>query len=367
MEDIVRIRACVIALLGFGLLPTLATAQPQDEVARVLDRFITASGGLERLRGLQSLAADAEREVYGGTFSIRLLADGRFRFETPDRAVVFDGRDYWLSYRGLVQPLAGEELEPYRHIGLQEQLLHGLLDASGQAAGLTYAGQERAHGQLCDVLAGASPEGHPRRYRFNVATGLLESIVETVPDPDLRELKNVYTFADYQPAGEVFLPTRTQAQCLTNGNEIEPLTRFTSMRVDEPVDAALLRRPEATAPPVTRKGDALIGEVLALSGGGSLITNITRADLEALGVADSTALLALVRGHETRLSYRVNPDFAAIAPGAYLAMFNATPALWLVKAYQGMRSDDSTYAAGDVVRLTLAPQETEAAGAPQGE
>lgn len=362
-----RTRTCLAGLVLAGLLPALAAGSPPDDVARVLDRFFTVSGGLERLQSLKSLAADAEREVYGGGFSARLHADGRFRIEAPDRTVVFDGRDYWLSYRGLVQPLTGDELASYRDVGLREFVFHGLLDASGAPAALTYAGQERAHGQLCDVLAGNSPEGHPRRYRFNAASGLLESIVEIVPDSTLRELKNVYAFTDYQPAGAVLLPTRTQAQCLTNGNELDPLTRFTSLRIDEPIDEATLRRPERTAPPVARQDGALAGEVLAISGGGSLITNITRDDLAALGVADSTALLAHVRGRDTRLTYRSALDFATVRPGEYLATFNGTPALWLVKAYQGMRSDDSTYAAGDAVRLTVAPTGANAADAPRGE
>jgi hypothetical protein len=367
VEDVVRTRTLLAGLVLAGLLPALAAESPPDDAARVLDRFFTASGGLERLQSLKSLAADAEREVYGGGYSVRLLADGRFRIEAPDRTVVFDGRDHWLSYRGLVQPLAGDELAGYRRVGLREFVFHGLLDAGGAPAALTYTGQERAHGQLCDVLAGTSPEGHPRRYRFNAASGLLESIVETVPDSTLRELKNVYAFTDYQPAGGMLLPTRTQAQCLTNGNELDPLTRFTSLRIDEPIDEALLRRPDAMAPPVAREERALVGEVLAISGGGSLITNITRDDLAALGVADSTALLAHVRGRDTRLTYRPALDFATVRPGEYLATFNGTPALWLVKAYQGMRSDDSTYAAGDAVRLTVAPTGANAADAPRGE
>ena len=167
------------------------------------------------------------------------------------------------------------------------------------------------------------------------------------------------------------------------------------MRVNEPVDEALFRKPEATAPQAQHQGLAvagaeasedppapmhnILGEVLALSGGGSLITNITHRDLEQMGVADSATVVALVRGRETRLLFQAEPDFAAVSPGDYLATFNGTPALWLVKAFQGMRSDDSTYAAGDPVRLALAredgdhvwiepaPKGADAADSPKGE
>lgn len=359
----VFVAALLLALLLAWPLASFAWAQTgessavpgQEEAARVVDRFLEASGGYEQLRAMRSYAAEAEPEVYGNGYSLHLVSDGRFRVEAADRVILFDGRDHWLSYRGLVAPVTGDALGQYRDLNLNQLLFHGLLDASGKRAPLAYAGTQRVHGRSCHVLIDKSQAERKREYDFDAQTGLLERIVETVPDPELRELKNIYTFSDYQTVGGMVLPTRTHGQCLTDGSEVEPLTRFSNVRVNEPVDETLFTKPQATAPAASQVGDALAGQVLALSGGGSLITNITKADLEKLGVADSTAIVAVVRDHQTELLYRDNPDLAAVSPGSYLAMFNGTPALWLVKAYQGMRSDDSTYAAGDAIRLTKAP------------
>jgi hypothetical protein len=63
-------------------------------------------------------------------------------------------------------------------------------------------------------------------------------------------------------------------------------------------------------------------------------------------------LQATVRGRTQQLLYQARiEDFGSVGSGDYLATFNNTPLLWLVKAYVGYVSDDSTYAVGDEVQL----------------
>ena len=151
------------------------------------------------------------------------------------------------------------------------------------------------------------------------------------------------------------LPTLVQAQCLTNGEAVQPLTRFSDFRINADPDPSLFDRPASAAPPATLQGESIAGEVLAISGGGSLITNISEREIDELGVAPGDWVAAEVKGHTAELIFApVLDGFGEIEPGDYLATFNRTPALWLVKAYVGMTSDDSTYAAGDAVRLSIA-------------
>jgi hypothetical protein len=180
-------------------------------------------------------------------------------------------------------------------------------------------------------------------------------MVVLAPEPEYRELKTVYTLAEYREIDGRVLPTRFQAQCLTNGEEVQPLTHFSDYQINAGPDLALFSEPASAVSPATLRGDALHGQVLAISGGGSLITSITEPGMEELGAEEGDLLVARAREHEVRLAYMpVLRSFGDIESGDYLATFNRTPALWLVKAYVGMTSDDSTYAAGDAVRLAIA-------------
>lgn len=350
----------LIALIGACQPPVLYSPRehyypPRNPATEALERFFAASGGLEQMRDLQSISCTATIESFSYVYEMHMLADGRFRVEAPDRTTVHDGREYWQSFYGLVHALTGDERERYEEISLGEVFLHGFLDRRGRVARLEYAGQESKRGQTWDVLTRTEADGDQKTFYLNVETGFLDKMIVVTPDPDLRELKTVYTMADYQDAGGWILPTRFQGQCLTNGEGVQPLTRFTNYRINTDVDPALFIRPASAAPPVTLQGDALHAQVLAISGGGSLITNVTDREVETLGAQAGDVLVAQVRGHEAQLAYMpVLESFAEIESGDYLATFNRTPALWLVKAYVGMTSDDSTYAAGDAVRLTIA-------------
>ncbi len=350
--SVISVLLLLVATLG------LATASDQDQAAQVLSHFFEASGGLEKVRGTQSISATASFEAYPYPYTMHLLADGRFRVEAPDRTTVFDGEKYWQSFHGVVQELTGSDIDRYRDLGLREDIFHGFIDAAGNPARIEYGGQETKRGQVYDLLSRTTSEGNRRTYYVNATTGLVDKMVELAPDPDFRELKTVFTYADYEDFGGLRLPTLFQAQCLTNGEQPQPLTRFEDIEVNARLDPALFAKPESEAPAASLSGGALSGEVLAISGGGSLITNITAGDLNGLGASDGTTLLAEVRGREQQLSFMNDLEaFGDIGPGDYLATFNGTPTLWLVKAYQGYISDDSTYAAGDRVRLTVSAQQ----------
>lgn len=353
----------LISLAALVGLPTLAWAPSNDQAARVLNRFFQASGGLEQLQNLQSVSVNAGIEAYDYQYTMHLLADGRFRIEAPDRTTVYDGRDYWQSFHGVVQELTGDALDDYREISLGEVFFHGFLDAEGNAARLEYVDRETARGLTYELLAGTSPDGDKRTFYLNTATGLLDKIVELTPDPDLRELKNIYTFTDYQDVGGLVLPTTFQALCITNGESVQPLTQFTDFKLNERPDEGLFIKPESTAPAASLINGALSAQVVSLSGRGSLITNITTDDLAKLGASDGAILVAELRGHEIHLAYMAEIQGATeIRSGDYLATFNRTPTLWLVKAYLGMTSDDSTYAAGDKIRLTVSAETAGEAG-----
>ncbi|MFH1143051.1 MAG: hypothetical protein V1774_00735 [Candidatus Eisenbacteria bacterium] len=333
---------------------------PAEQVAQTVDRFVQACGGMERIDKLASVSCTATAEAYGLQYTMHLLADGRFRIEQPSGTVVYDGRDYWQSFHGLVHAVPpGPDLDRYHRISLAEAFFQNLVGTAAPAD-LSYRGTEMVRGRSCDILEGTTGAGARRTFYIDSATGLLQKYVEIAADPEVRERKSIFTVADHQNIDGLVLPARFHGVCITTNEEVQPLTQFSDLRVNESLDPSLFVRPAPTAPPVRFEGETLLGQVLALSGGGSLITNVTADDLARFCVRDGARLTAEVKNHATEHAFRTDIEsFAQMGSGDYVATFNHTPALWLVKAYVGMRSDDSTYAPGDAVRLTLAAQATE--------
>ena len=343
----------ILVMLAVLASPIVTMASEQGQAENVLDRYLHAIGGLEVIRQVESISATARIDAFDYEYLMHLLDDGRFCIEAPDRTTVYDGENYWQTFHGVVQTLEGDALDGYRDMSLTRVFFHNFLDAEGQVAKLVYEGQKVQRGQTYDLLTNDAADGKHREHFVNVETGLVDKMIELVPDPDLRELKNVYTYSNYQDVGQLKLPTLFQAKCLTNGEDVQPLTQLSDFKVNADPDPSLFKKPERSAPVVGREDDWLLGQVMALSRGRSLITNITAEDLAPLNATDGDTLIAKVQGRETRLQYlEAIDDFGNISSGDYLATFNQTPALWLVKAYVGMGSDDSTYVEGVEVRLT---------------
>ena len=180
---------------------------------------------------------------------------------------------------------------------------------------------------------------------------MLDKIVETVPDDEFRERKNIYRFYDYAPAGDVNLFHGAEAVCVTTGLDLLPKCRFIDLQTVEAPEESEFSKPVSDLPPAVFSDGVLTGQVIGISGRGSLITNIAQGDVEKLNVKEGETVTAVIKGHET--SHRFYRDLSSagnVASGEYLAIFNSGPALWLVKAYVGMTSDQP-FEIGDDVRL----------------
>lgn len=340
---------CVLLAIG---IPSMSAAIDEERAGEILDRYLEASGGLDQLQEASGLSAKLQVEAYEMEYDLHLHSDGRFRIEGPDRITVFDGETYWQSFHGLVDKLPEDQLEEYERYSLSKLFFHDLLDENGQPIAMNYVGQETMGGELYELLSASTPYGTKTCY-FNADTGLLEKIVELVPDPVFQERKNIYRFTDYIHVGDLRLYGSSEAVCVTDRSVIDPSSRFTDLRVSESFDENLFVKPASTVPMATIEDGTIIGDVISISERGSLITNITGGLIGQLGAEHRSVLLADLAGFPTKHTYLTHVETEGdIVPGDYIAVFNSSPALWMVKAYKGMTSDRK-FEVGDKVRLTL--------------
>jgi photosynthetic reaction center cytochrome c subunit len=184
---------------------------------QVLDKFIQASGGAERLAGLTSYVATGTAVAYGelgGSAQFNIFAKSpnqRTALITykdhPERGTSswsFDGRTGWMKTpRGLLgeYELAGGELDGVR---LEAQLafpgqIKKVLDNWRGAA-------TRSIGDR-DLLAvqGSGPRGFLATLYFDPATGLLARLVRYGPSP-IGRMPTQIDYGDYRDVGGIKLP-----------------------------------------------------------------------------------------------------------------------------------------------------------------
>jgi len=184
---------------------------------QVLDKFIAASGGAERLAALTSFVATGTAVAYGelgGNAEFNIFAKSpnlRTALITykdhPERGTSrwsFDGRSGWVKTpRGLLgeYELVGSELDGVR---LEAQLAFpGLIK---KALDNWRGAATRSIGDR-DLLAvqGSGPRGFLATLYFDPATGLLARLVRYGPSP-IGRMPTQIDYGDYRDVGGLKLP-----------------------------------------------------------------------------------------------------------------------------------------------------------------
>jgi photosynthetic reaction center cytochrome c subunit len=184
---------------------------------QVLDKYIEAAGGSQRLAGLTSFIATGTAVGYdelGGTAEFTIFAKApnqrtaliRYK-DHPDRGTSswsFDGRTGWIrTPRGLLgeYELIGSELDGIRleaQLAFPGQIKQALDNWRGAAT--------RSIGDR-DFLAvqGSGPRGFLATLYFDPATGLLARLVRYGPSP-IGRMPTQIDYGDYRDVGGIKFP-----------------------------------------------------------------------------------------------------------------------------------------------------------------
>jgi hypothetical protein len=231
------------------LVMATAPGLPRPDI--IVDRYLQAIGGAEKLNAITSYVATGTSQGFrgfGGGGSVQIFAkhpDQRsmvieYKAEGRDATVrSFDGKTGWIK-------------TPLNVLG-EYQLGGGELDGARLDAQMTFPGQIKQvltrmrtldpteiNGREVDVVQGNGLRGLFATLYFDTETGLLTRMVRFGSSP-IGRLPTQFEFSDYRDVDGVKLPFKTDFVWLDGRDAIQ----LNEIRLNLPVDASRFDRPTA--------------------------------------------------------------------------------------------------------------------------
>jgi Photosynthetic reaction centre cytochrome C subunit len=228
----------------------VAPGEGQPSATEILDKYIQALGGTQRLAGLTSYVATGTSLGYGelgggGSFQILAKApDQRTTLitfkEHPERGEstrTYNGRTGWIkSPRGLLPEfeLTGTDLEGAR--------LDAQMSFPGQIKQVLGNWRVGSPDSLGDkevrVVQGTGPKGLLATLYFDMQSGLLLRVVRYTPSP-IGRVPIQMDYSDYRDVGGIKFPFKYTFSWLDGRDSFQ----LSDVKTNAPIDAAKFGKP----------------------------------------------------------------------------------------------------------------------------
>src|SRR5258708_11627499 len=248
----------------------LAPAPGQASAGEIIDKYVQAIGGAERLAGLKSYVAKGSSVGFGGLGGggqVQILAkfpNQRATFinfpNNPGRGEsfrIYNGREGWMETPLTVledYPLTGSELEGARldaqlsFPGQIKQVLGNLRvsmpvtisDLPGPSSQTSKESAPSVQDRLANVVQGTSPGGILATLYFDNESGLLLRVVRYGKSP-IGRVPTQIDYADYRDVGGIKMPFRMTFAWLGGRDAIQ----LKQVETNVPIDPARFDLPAA--------------------------------------------------------------------------------------------------------------------------
>jgi len=232
----------------------LTPAQRVPSVDQVLDKYMQALGGAQRVAGITSFIATGKSTGYrgfGGGGAVEVSAqtpDKRATHisfpEYPDRGVsvrTYDGRTGWIATPLAVVPkyeLGGSERDGARldaQLAFPAQIKQALTD-------LRVGSPSTIDDKDVTVVQGNGPNGTLATLYFDDTSGLLVRMVRHGRSP-IGRVPTQVDYSDYRDVGGVKFPFHWTFAWLDGRDTFE----FNDVKFNVPIDPAIFGQPNVTA------------------------------------------------------------------------------------------------------------------------
>jgi len=243
----------------------------QPAAGTIIDKYLQAIGGAERLAGLKSYVAKGKSVGFGGLGGggrVQIFAkfpDQRTTLidfpENPERGIsarAFNGGEGWLVTPLTVlgeYPLTGGELDGAKldaQLGFPGQIKQALTnlrvsmpatisDLPGPSSQTSNETATLVHDRLVNVVQGTGPRGMLANLYFDQESGLLLRVVHYGKTP-IGRVPTQVDYADYRDVGGIKMPFRILYAWLDGRDAIQ----LSEVKTNVPIDAAKFGWPPAS-------------------------------------------------------------------------------------------------------------------------
>jgi len=228
----------------------VAVAEGQPSATEILDKYIAAVGGAERLAGLTSYIATGTSVGYeglggGGSFEIFAKAPNmrttsitfKDHPERGDSIRTYNGRNGWVkSPRGLLPQfeLDGTDLEGAK--------LEAMMSFPGQIKTVLNNFRVGSTDNIGDrevrVVQGTGPRGLLATLYFDIQSGLLLRVVRFTPSP-IGRVSIQMDYGDYREVNGIKFPFKYTFSWLDGRDQFQ----LSGVQTNVPIDAAKFGKP----------------------------------------------------------------------------------------------------------------------------
>jgi hypothetical protein len=226
-------------------------AAGQPPANEILDRYLQALGGPERVAALTSFTAKGNYAAFDDTdkspMEMYAKAPGQYTIiahsDSGDTTWTFDGRSAWIAAPATdkpvpVLPITGQELD-----GVKLQAEASFPARIKQALTNWRTGFPAIiNGREVNVVQGTTANGGTATLCFDAETGLLLRLVRFSNSPVGREVTRV-DYSDYRDVAGVKMPFKWIVSWLDGRSTYE----FTSVQPNAPIDASRFAKPAPSA------------------------------------------------------------------------------------------------------------------------
>jgi photosynthetic reaction center cytochrome c subunit len=225
-------------------------AEGVPTATQILERYLQAIGGAQKVAGLTSFVATGTSEGYGGlggggTFQIIAKAPNQrttlitFKDhpERGDNTRVFNGTNAWVkSPRGLFPEyeMTGTDLDGARldaQLSFPGQIKQVLTNL--RVGGLDTIGDHEVH-----VVQGSGPRGLLATLYFDTKSNLLVRVVRYTPSP-IGRVPTQLDYDDYRDVGGIKFPFKYTFSWLDGKDTFQ----LSDVKTNVPIDAAKFAKP----------------------------------------------------------------------------------------------------------------------------
>jgi hypothetical protein len=243
-----RTTFCFITSLILSLSASISFGQTADEI---IQKYITASGGIEKMKAIKTEKTVVAIEQGGITFNQTIFKKRplMFREETliqgKTSLQVFNGNEGWT-----LNPFTGRETveamteDDVKEMKIQADMDGELIDYSKKGFKVNFEGEEDVDGSMAYKLKLVTDKNDVINFFIDKESSYLVKQTFKQKNEDGSEMESIFTFSNFKAVDGVIRPFELEASSTYMGQVYKTPIKIISIEANKEMSDDLFKKPE---------------------------------------------------------------------------------------------------------------------------